>query len=342
MNKRSNLRLVFLIILITFLANCAIKYPKTSEFPEEIKIERITLAGPISSRDSEISGLAWYNDYLILLPQYPGRFESDYDGKLFAIHKDTILSFLNGKADSTIKPIEIDFVAPRLSNQIKGYEGFEAIAFSDNKVFMTIESSPNNMLGYLISGEIERDLSSITLNAEKMTEITPQTSINNAADETMFVTSEKILTIYEGNGKNVNPSPVAHVFDHDLNLLETIPFTNIEYRITDATNLDENKCFWVINYLYPGDQDEYNPAIDFIALKYGDGATHYKYKTVERLLQFKYSESGIILVQEAPIQLKLINDDNARNWEGIVRLDDIGFLIATDKFPETILGFVRK
>jgi hypothetical protein len=40
-----------------------------------------------------------------------------------------------------------------------------------------------------------------------------------------------------------------------------------------------------------------------------------------------------------PIQMELTSDD-ARNWEGLVRLDERGFLIMTDKFPETILGFV--
>jgi hypothetical protein len=29
-----------------------------------------------------------------------------------------------------------------------------------------------------------------------------------------------------------------------------------------------------------------------------------------------------------------------RNWEGLVRLDDRGFLLVTDLFPGTILGFV--
>jgi hypothetical protein len=30
----------------------------------------------------------------------------------------------------------------------------------------------------------------------------------------------------------------------------------------------------------------------------------------------------------------------ARNWEAIARLDDVGFLLATDKYPETIFAFV--
>jgi hypothetical protein len=29
-----------------------------------------------------------------------------------------------------------------------------------------------------------------------------------------------------------------------------------------------------------------------------------------------------------------------RNWEAIARMDDLGFLIATDEHPQTILAFV--
>ena len=39
-------------------------------------------------------------------------------------------------------------------------------------------------------------------------------------------------------------------------------------------------------------------------------------------------------------QLKLIDDQNARNWEAIARLDNLGYLLATDKYPETIFAFV--
>ena len=36
----------------------------------------------------------------------------------------------------------------------------------------------------------------------------------------------------------------------------------------------------------------------------------------------------------------VLDSDNSRNWESIARLDDKGFLIATDKYPKMILGFV--
>jgi hypothetical protein len=58
---------------------------------------------------------------------------------------------------------------------------------------------------------------------------------------------------------------------------------------------------------------------------------------VERLVEFQYSESGITLAATPPLQLEL--GDDPRNWEGIVRLDDRGFLLTTDWCLETILAF---
>ncbi len=34
-------------------------------------------------------------------------------------------------------------------------------------------------------------------------------------------------------------------------------------------------------------------------------------------------------------------EPNLRNWEGIVRLENRGFLLMTDKYPETLFGFVE-
>ncbi|MBV7336480.1 hypothetical protein KFU94_51275 [Chloroflexi bacterium TSY] len=120
---------------------------------------------------------------------------------------------------------------------------------------------------------------------------------------------------------------------------KTTSFPNIEYRTTDATALDADNRFWVINYYFPN-EGVLLPDVDPIAELYGQGITHKQYDHVERLIELEYSESGIQLVERPPIQLELI--DAPRNWEGIVRLENRGFLIVTDKWPETILGFVAK
>jgi hypothetical protein len=58
------------------------------------------------------------------------------------------------------------------------------------------------------------------------------------------------------------------------------------------------------------------------------------------LVELQYTESGLELTGAAPIQLELLPGSLPHNWEGLVRLDSRGFLVMTDSFPDTILGFV--
>jgi hypothetical protein len=74
-------------------------------------------------------------------------------------------------------------------------------------------------------------------------------------------------------------------------------------------------------------------------VRYGTGPTHAQKPQVERLIELQVKDAGIVLTDRPPIQLQL-SSDVPRNWEGLVRLDDRGFLLATDKFPGTLLGFV--
>jgi hypothetical protein len=307
--------------------------------PDERAVTYIPLASPASNANAEFSGLAWYGDYLILLPQYPNRFGAG-DGALFAIPKADILAFLDGKSKDAVKPRVIPFKAPGLTQQVGGFEGYESIGFMGDQIFLTIESKPNKMLGNLVKGKIAPDLSGIEIDATTRLQIPPQADITNLSDETLVVAQDKLLTMYEANGAVVNPKPVAHAFDFKPVSLGTIPFPNIEYRITDATPTDDANKFWAMNYFFPGDT-KLLAINEAIAVKFGKGKTHAQYPQVERLVEFQYNANGIALTDTPPIQLVLPNTD-ARNWEGIARLDNRGFLMVTDSFPQTILGFVAK
>lgn len=335
----------FIIIIVFLIFACSsvqiVEKPEVPAQPEEVIVQDIKLEGEISEAKAEISGLAWYGDYLILLPQYPHLFPSEYDGSLFAIPKSKITEHLNEVPNASIKPIPISLHAPGLKDMIEGYEGFEAIGFYENTVFFTVESEVESAMGYLFKGTISEDMSTITVDVDKRVELPPRAPISNATDETILVTPQRIITIYEWNSSYLKNKPYAYVFDHSLNLFDSLSLPFIEYRITDASELDANDNFWAINYMWSGDYGENYKPDDPIAATYGKGETHKKYKTVERLLEFHYSIKGISLVKRPPIQLKLIDDDNSRNWEGIVRFGDKGFIIVTDKYPSTILGFVR-
>lgn len=356
-------RSVFLITLISLLAGLSAcnrqaatpPPPTLSRSPAsgqpssvaEVSVVAIPLAGPLSRPEAEISGMAWYSDTLILLPQYPNRFDDtedaiQSDGAVFALAKEDILAFLEGESATPLTPRAIPLIAAHIQER-RDYQGFEAIAFAGNQAFLTVETGAgSHMMGYLASGILAPDLSSLTLADPRWSEIPPQATLDNMSDEALLVAGQRIVTLYEANGPAVNPHPVAHLFDLEKRPQGTIPFPNIEYRITDATPPDETGRFWAINYFYPGDT-KLKPGTDPLAARYGEGPTHAQNVTVERLVEFQFTEDGIALTDTPPLQLSLLGGDQARNWEALARLESNGkrgFLIATDKFPETILAYV--
>jgi hypothetical protein len=339
---RNKMVLFFVVGLILFTSNCnqASTLPgrdKSLSATSESPVTSIPLDGPVANADAEVSGLAWYGDTLIILPQYPDR----WGNNLFALPKQDIFAFLDGDLSGPLTPMAIPLTAPDLT-RIDGYEGLEAIAFIDDQVFITIEASTfTTTQGYLVAGSIVPDLSQLQLDTAVLTNIESQTGISNYSDETLLVHDDMLITIHEANGRNVNTDPIAHQFDTALAATGSISFPAIEYRVTDATAVDEQGQFWVINYLFPDSIDKLDPAADPLVSEYGIGPTHAGSTVVERLVELQIGETGITLVDTPPIQLELLDDGTARNWEGIARLEERnGFLLATDKFPSTILAFV--
>lgn len=343
-----------------------------ASLPSERPVMEIVLSGPINDKAAELSGLAWYTfdgkDYLILMPQYPGRFKSKSGGTIFALLKENIIRVLPGKTKKDkpqpLTPIEIGFSAPGLEEKIDGFEGFEAIGFYRGIVFMTIEAKPaaGGMKGHLIKGKIDMTSKKLVLDVHNIAEIDAQAPVNNAAYETVLVTGDSVMAIYEGNGRNINKSPVAYQYDHDLKFIGKIPFPNIEWRITDATAMDSLNRFWCINYFWPSKKEKmgYKPALPNPKSRMArKGLTHSKSEVIERFVQLEYSRGNLtgsgkskqgrfFITRKKPVWLKLQDQNNdgrvdkkdSRNWEGIVRLDGKGFLVVTDMFPRTILGFV--
>ena len=298
----------------------------------------IPLRGPLTSRRAEISGLAWYGDHLILLPQWP----THWSNQLFYLDKADIVAYLTHQQTTPLEPKPIPLVDGDLVGQIPGFDGFESIAFNGDQAFLTIEAkAAKGMMGYLIAGVMAPDLSELRLDSTRLAEIQPQTDIDNFADEAIFLADNRVVTLYETSSIFVNPEPVAHLFDQALKPQGTIPFADFPYRNTDATPLDEANRFWVINYFFPGDKLLRRqlglPGIAANPLTQD--------KPVERLVEFQYSPTGITLVNTPPITLQLLDNNVARNWEGIARLETPelnGFLLATDYYPETIFAFVPK
>jgi len=346
MKKYHRKKILFLILLTIFITSCQ-KASKTTisstqitpahkEQVIEAKVDRILLDEPLNKPAAELSGLGWAGDWLILLPQYPSRF----DQHLFRIHKDNIITYLQEGNQEPITAEEIVFISGGVEKQVNGFEGFESITSNGQDVYLTIESNANNMTGYLVKGKWNESFDQLTLSTDSLTEIPSQENISNSSYESVLIFGKRVVTLYEVNGKNVNDQPKAQLFDQNNAFIQSVNMPQIEYRITDATIPNQSGLFWVINYFYPGDQAKLKPAEDTLIEKYGQGKTHARSETVERLIALQFSEDGIILAEKPPLQLELLAEHEARNWEGIAQLDEMGFLLATDSFPETWLAFI--
>ncbi len=329
---------VLLAVLITFQPITLHAAPAR----QEVTPVPIPLAGPIASANAEISSLAWYGDWLVLLPQFPW-WETGQRSEVYILPRQEILDFLDGKTTGPLTPRGLPLNAPGIANSILGFEGFEAIAFWGDQLFVTVEADlGSSMQGWLLTGTMAPDLSGIWLDVESRVAIAPQASFINMSDEAIVVRGgavPEVWTFYEVNGRLSNRKPVAHRFDRALRPLESLPMSSVEYRITDATEADETGRFWVSNYFWPGEvqillgQLPNNPLLRAIM-------RNAQLHPVERLVELQITAQGIRFTNTRPISLALQSDGVARNWEGLVRLGNRGFLLATDKFPTTILAFV--
>ena len=306
----------------------------------EQKVIEIQLEGEASFRDAELSGLALYKDYLILLPQFPYLFGDGLNGAVFYLPKQKVKRYINSKSHLPLKPQKLILDATGLEDFNKWGSGYEGVIFDDEDVYFVLENYKGKTEGYIVKGKINFDQKKIKLDAGSLKKVNIENILPNLSEEAITIFNGEIFTFHEINGVNVNQSPVAAKFSNDLNRQQLISFPRIEYRITDATNVAPDSTFWVINYLWEGDINQLKPQSDSLLQKYGVGKTHQKKYSVERLIKMKITSDTVKLVDEPPIYLELPPNTPSRNWEGIAKLDNLGFLIVTDKFPYTILGFV--
>jgi len=303
-------------------------------FGQEVKGKEIKLSGLITDKKQEISGMDWYGNRLFLLPENLGGF-------LFSISKDEVLNAIKSGEKLPITPKKTRFKTPDYSSLIKGFDGFEAIAFDGDKIYITIEAEHDGeMVSYLIWGKINSKSLEVVINEKDIQTIKTPIQLNNISFESLLINDEDIIMIYEANGSNLRKNPTQTVFFHRNKNISQINFPNIEYRITDATRMDNNGRFWAINYFWPGDKKLLNPGRDNILNKVKQGRSHFKSDQIERLVEFQLYKGEISISDTKPIQL-FLESDASRNWEAVARLDDKGLLIATDKHPRMILGYVQ-
>ena len=326
------MRKLNILILFSLLITISCSFKQTQEkTPIMLKI-----SGPMKNSDEEISGMDWYNDNLIILPE-------NLNGYAFAIKKSDLDLRINNSDTSAIKPKKINFNTPNYKKLIPGFDSFEAIAFRGYEVYLTIEIKfPDSMSCLIARGHIDAQTLDITIPEQNLTQINVPTYVDNMSYESLVVDKDRIIALFEANGDSLIKSPYAISINSSGNDIFKYQTSSINYRIADATRVDKNNRFWAINYFFPRDRGVLKPGDDILASKYGEGLTHSKSERVERLVEYKIHNKKVLITNNPPIEIKLEGEKTSRKWEAIARYEKKGFLLATDKYPKpyTLLAYL--
>lgn len=326
---------VVLCVCVVVVLAAWYRLPRSSH---EVPLTIIPLTGGPELAEAEISGLAWRSDELVLLPQYPRRFGPGA-GAVFVAPRAAIEAVLDGRANTVnVRPVPID--APGLEESLDGFDGYEAIAIAGDDVYLTAETraEPDSTVGYLLRGHAEGEpLERITVELSSRARLPAQTDLANTAYEALVVDGSRVIALYEANGE-INPRPRAIAFDRALARRTDLPIDPVEYRATDASEADGEGRFWIANYHWPG--SPWQPGACRLTEEHGQGETHARCRTVERLVELSARGSHVSTTSRPPILFELVDDEHARNWEGLVRMPGRGFLVMTDEHPASILAFV--
>jgi len=252
------------------------------------------------------------NGYYFYIPfsEILGRL-SDYERKLLY-------------NDKPILPVQKTLTTRKLKERYPGLDGFEAIAFNGDDVYIMIEVRiDGKMAGLLIWGTIIPSTMEIDIPEENIMLIKPPIQIDNFSFESLTIIDGQLIMIYETNGFKIIDRPFQYVVNLDDMSVNKTPFPHTDFRLTDAISVIDNK-FWMINYYWTGDKETLGVPNDV---------------GIERLVEFKLGYNGI--ERSSSNYITLDNLDDPHNWEGLVRFSN-GFLICTDKWPRMVLGYIER
>jgi hypothetical protein len=329
-----------LVVLAGAALGCAPKGPSHVAVPRVegpasaaeplARVTAIPLAAPLDERRAELSSLAWYGESLILLPQYPQRFATRGVGAVFSLPKRALLERIDGVAPEGLAPVPLPFDSAGIETTLPGFNGFEAIVFDGDRVFLTIEvRQGKSTTGYLVRGDVTPG-PRIVLEPKTLVALTPPVVVPNLGFEALTRFDGALLAFYEANGAAIVSNPVVRRFTPELVELPPFPLEHVDSRITDATRVDALGRFWVMNFYWPGEPELARP---------GDDART-RAIAVEQLVELEIHDGRVARTPRPPVRLEPVAHGESRNWEGLVRLDAHHFLAVTDEHPETILAVV--
>jgi hypothetical protein len=240
------------LILLAFFA-----FPLLAQHP----LKTIPLPGQLNSVNDEYSGMAWSGNRLYLLPQYGDHKETLLNGpfKLYSFDADSIARVIDAK-DSSLTAFKVVKVKnlDKLPDSVKKfYQGFEAITFHKNEVFLAMETDDKYDYCFIIKGTLDEQHQEITIDPVHIISLKRYPYISNAGFEslTYLPRKKKLLAMFEFNA--MHPGGIGYLIDPAFTRQpNAIPVPYLPFRLTDIHATPKGRIFG-INYYWEGDYITY-------------------------------------------------------------------------------------
>jgi hypothetical protein len=280
---------------------------------------------------AEFSGICWWGDDLVILPQYP-----ELAGQcVFILPRDSIARAISelesGREARPLRPQRIPTETAGVPDSIQAYDGLEAIVMRGDRCFVLAEfgSETEAWGARLVAGSVEPTRSGIRFEHIAEVEIRGPATRPNFTGEALVLSGDECWVISELNGRRLIDRPVVRRYSADLGFLGDLPMPALEYRVTDATDLDAAGRFWVLNIFWPPDAGVVLPEVES--------------GPVERLIPLRYNGDRIERDRSRPVlDLRGHGRVAMHNWEGVARWGEDAFLLVTDEYPENLLAYVAR
>lgn len=321
--------------------------PRGRDPNDPVPVLAICLAGDAAARGNEYSGLAWHGDELFLLPQWSPRGLARARSRpgftrpwVYRIPGARIRAWVDGADRTPIAPERVELDVLDLPNDAR-YQGFEAIAFDGDRAALVVERGIGDVMSALLMTATLDRARGLVLDRDALTLDVPLRSDNHSY-EALTRVDGRWLALFEANGVNTSCASQALRCGPAGEGPQVVSVAPIPYRVTDATAADAERRFWVTQYSYRdvGDTAECERTIraaecfsEPVDCDPRGGTT----RSVERLLELR--DEGVA-IRPTGRSIPLQREARPRNWEGVARLEGRGFVIVTDEWPRSILGFV--
>ena len=307
----------------------------------------IPLPIKINSVNEEFSGLAWSGNRLYLLPQYGNHKETLLNGEfsLYSLLADSISRVIDGK-DTALTQFKVLSIKnlDKLPDSVKlHYQGFEAITFHKNEVFLAIETDDKYDYCFIIKGVLDEQQSQILIDPTLTIALKRYPYIFNAGFEslTYLPDKHKLMALYEFNA--MHNGGIGFLIDTDFKSKpKAISVPYLPFRITDIQATERGRIYG-INYHWEGDYNVYlnnnfsrnqERAVKKWAPELGDSLKTKSYARIVTKKRWKSRSWDHVTAFEV----------NKTNWEGLALFRN-GALVITDanrsKKLKTTFAFIN-